>query len=69
MPAVYPDYPCRACNGAHTLYYPGLGPVPDLSKPCHYTCTRLPVEIQITRGGRWMPVKQKPEGAVEVTGG
>jgi len=66
MPAVYPDYPCRACNGSHTLYFPGIRAIPDLSEPHYYTCTKLPVAMRITASDRWRPVKGKPEGAIEV---
>jgi len=51
VPAVYPDYPCEVCNGVHTLYYPGAGAVPDLSKSLFYTCTQLPVAMRITGWG------------------
>ena len=66
MPALYPDYPCRACNGEHTLYYPGIVPAPDLSKPVFFTCDKLPVAMRVTAGDRWKPVREKPEGAIDV---
>ncbi len=66
MPALYPSYPCEGCGNSHALYYPGIGPVPDLSRPHFYTCTALPVAMRVTRGDRWKPVKEEPEGAVEV---
>ena len=65
MPALYPDYPCRACNGEHTLYYAGIA-MPDLSKPFFYTCSKLPVEMRVVAGDRWHSVKQKLDEAVEV---
>jgi hypothetical protein len=48
------------------LYYPGIGAVPDLSKPHYFTCPRLPVAMRITGGDRWKPAKEKPGGAIEV---
>jgi len=67
MPALYPDHACRACNGVHTLYYPGISATgPDLSKPVFYTCPRLPVTMRVVAGDRWRPAKEKPEGAIEV---
>jgi hypothetical protein len=66
MPALYPNYRCEVCGNSHALYYPGIGAVPDLSKPHYYTCSALPVTMRITRGDRWKPVKEKPEGAIEV---
>jgi hypothetical protein len=69
VPALYPSYSCEVCGNAHTLYYPGIGAVPDLSKPVYFTCPRLPAVMRVTRGDRWKPVRSKPEGAIEVTGG
>jgi hypothetical protein len=46
-----------------------LGAVPDLSKPYYFTCSRLHVAIRVVGGDRWKPVKEKPEGAIEVTRG
>jgi hypothetical protein len=66
MPALYPSHPCQACNGIHDLYYPGIGAVPDLSKPLFFTCPRLPVAMRVTAGDRWKPVREKPERATEV---
>ena len=66
MPALDPDYRCRACNGSHTLYYAGIGAVPDLSKPWYFTCSRSPVAMRVTAGDRWKPVRVKLDGALEV---
>jgi hypothetical protein len=66
MPALYPNYPCQVCGNPHALYYPGIGTVPDLSKPVFYTCPRLPVAMRGTAGDRWKPVREKPEVAIDV---
>jgi len=66
MPALYPDFPCEVCGNAHTLYYPGIGPIPDLSRPVYFTCTSLPVAMRVMAGDKWKPVREKPEGEVEV---
>jgi hypothetical protein len=66
MPALYPDYPCQVCNGAHTLYYLGIGPSPDTSRHYYFTCTKLPVPMRVVGADRWHPVRRKPEGAVEI---
>ena len=66
MPALYPNYHCEVCGNSHALYYPGIGAVPDLSKPHYFTCPRLPVAMRITGGDRWKPVRCQPEGAIEV---
>lgn len=66
MPAVYLYHPCEVCGSTHTLYYPGIAPVPDLSRPHYFTCTALPVSMRATRGDRWKPVRENPEGAIEV---
>lgn len=65
MPALYPDYPCEVCGNSHTLYFPSVT-APVLSKPHFYNCTALPVAMRITRGDRWKPVREKPDGAIEV---
>ncbi len=66
MPAIFPSYPCEVCGNSHTLYYPGAEAVPDLSKPHFYTCPWMPVAVQVTAGDRLKPMREKPEGAVEV---
>jgi hypothetical protein len=66
MPAIYPSYACLACNGAHRLFYSGLGHSPDTARHFYFTCTKLPVALRVVGNDRWRPVKRKPEGAVEI---
>jgi hypothetical protein len=61
--------PALPLSCGNALYYPGIGAVPDLSKQHYFTCPRLPVAIRVTRGDWWKPVKEKPEGAIEVQRG
>ena len=52
MPALYPNYRCEVCGKSHALYYPGIGAVPDLSKPHYFTCPKLRVAMRVMGGGQ-----------------
>jgi hypothetical protein len=66
MPAFYPSYACQCCGNTHDLYYAGIGPTPELSKPWYFTCTKLPVPMRVVAGDRWRPMRKRPDGAIEI---